>query len=120
MVAFSSSGIERGDLIINPKDGAWIDPDKVNLVKDQAGLSSWNVNHQVPDLNEYRSALLDQVTKQNSEGELLVSIDQHFVVKGIGLVGIGYMEVRYVGKTENVENIPKEGRRDCKIPTGNG
>ena len=56
MVAFSSSGIERGDLIINPKDGAWIDPDKVNLVKDQAGLSSWNVNHQVPDLNEYRSA----------------------------------------------------------------
>ena len=57
MVAFSSSGIEHGDLIINPKDGAWIDPDKVNLVKDQAGLSSWNVHHQMPDLNEYEQPI---------------------------------------------------------------
>ena len=108
MVAFSSSGIERGDLIINPKDGAWIDPDKVNLVKDQAGLSSWNVNHQVPDLNEYRSALLGQVTKQNSEGELLVSIDQHFVVKGIGLVGIGYVRSGMLERHENVRIYPKK------------
>ena len=108
MVAFSSSGIERGDLIINPKDGAWIDPDKVNLVKDQAGLSSWNVNHQVPDLNEYRSALLSQVTKQNSEGELLVSIDQHFVVKGIGLVGIGYVRSGMLERHENVRIYPKK------------
>ena len=108
MVAFSSSGIERGDLIIKPKDGAWIDPDKVNLVKDQAGLSSWNVNHKVPDLNEYRSALLDQVTKQNSEGELLVSIDQHFVVKGIGLVGIGYVRSGMLERHENVRIYPKK------------
>ena len=108
MVAFSSSGIERGDLIINPKNGAWIDPDKVNLVKDQAGLSSWNVNHQVPDLNEYRSALLGQVTKQNSEGELLVSIDQHFVVKGIGLVGIGYVRSGMLERHENVRIYPKK------------
>ena len=108
MVAFSSSGIERGDLIINPKDGAWIDPDKVNLVKDQAGLSSWNVNHQVPDLNEYRSALLSQVTKQNSEGELLVSIDQHFAVKGIGLVGIGYVRSGMLERHENVRIYPKK------------
>tara|TARA_B100000242_G_scaffold5661_2_gene3566 strand:+ start:8133 stop:9116 length:984 start_codon:yes stop_codon:yes gene_type:complete len=108
MVAFSSSGIERGDLIINPKDGAWIDPDKVNLVKDQAGLSSWNVNHQVPDLNEYRSALLGQVTTQNSEGELLVSIDQHFVVKGIGLVGIGYVRSGMLERHENVRIYPKK------------
>ena len=108
MVAFSSSGIERGDLITNPKDGAWIDPDKVNLVKDQAGLSSWNVNHQVPDLNEYRSALLSQVTKQNSEGELLVSIDQHFVVKGIGLVGIGYVRSGMLERHENVRIYPKK------------
>ena len=108
MVAFSSSGIERGDLIIKPKDGAWIDPDKVNLVKDQAGLSSWNVNHQVPDLNEYRSALLGQVTKQNSEGELLVSIDQHFVVKGIGLVGIGYVRSGMLERHENVRIYPKK------------
>jgi len=108
MVAFSSSGIERGDLIIKPKDGAWIDPDKVNLVKDQAGLSSWNVNHQVPDLNEYRSALLGQVTKQNSEGELLVSIDQHFVVKGIGLVGIGYVRSGMLERHENVRIYPNK------------
>ena len=108
MVAFSSSGIERGDLIIKPKDGGWIDPDKVNLVKDQAGLSSWNVNHQVPDLNEYRSALLGQVTKQNSEGELLVSIDQHFVVKGIGLVGIGYVRSGMLERHENVRIYPKK------------
>ena len=108
MVAFSSSGIERGDLIINPKDGAWIDPDKVNLVKDQAGLSSWNVNHQVPDLNEYRSALLGQVTKQNSEGELLVSIDQQFVVKGLGLVGIGYVRSGMLERHENVRIYPKK------------
>tara|TARA_B100001989_G_scaffold113447_1_gene79570 strand:+ start:1141 stop:2124 length:984 start_codon:yes stop_codon:yes gene_type:complete len=108
MVAFSSSGIERGDLIINPRDGAWIDPDKVNLVKDQAGLNSWNVNHQMPDLNEYRSALLGQVTKQNSEGELLVSIDQHFVVKGIGLVGIGYVRSGMLERHENVRIYPKK------------
>ena len=108
MVAFSSSGIERGDLIINPRDGAWIDPDKVNLVKDQAGLNSWNVNHQMPDLNEYRSALLGQVTKQNSEGDLLVSIDQHFVVKGIGLVGIGYVRSGMLKRHENVRIYPKK------------
>jgi len=108
MVAFSSSGIEHGDLIINPKDGAWIDPDKVNLVKDQAGLSSWNVHHQMPDLNEYRTALLGQVKKQNSVGELLVSIDQHFVVKGIGLVGIGYVRSGILERHENVKIYPKK------------
>ena len=92
MVAFSASGIEDGDLIINPKEGAWIDPDDVGMIKDQAGLSSWKVHYETPDMNEYRSHLLDKVRLQASSGTL-VSIDQHFVVKGIGLVGIGMFDL---------------------------
>jgi selenocysteine-specific translation elongation factor len=106
MVAFSASGIEDGDLIINPKEGAWIDPDDVGMIKDQAGLSSWKVHYETPDMNEYRSHLLDKVRLQASSGEPLVSIDQHFVVKGIGLVGIGYVRSGELKKHDSVAIFP--------------
>ena len=41
-------------------------------------------------------------------GELLVSIDQHFVVKGIGLVGIGYVRSGILERHENVKIYPKK------------
>ena len=38
--------------------------------------------------------------------EVLVSIDQHFVVKGIGLVGIGYVRSGIIRKHDSVEIYP--------------
>ena len=44
MVAYSSSKIENGHIIINPKDGDWIDQDKLALIRNQAGLESWKIH----------------------------------------------------------------------------
>ena len=106
MVAFSSAGIEDGDLFINPKDGEWIDQEKVEVIKNQAGLKTWNLHASIPDLHEYRSTLLEKIPRFESDENLLVSVDQHFVVKGIGLVGIGYVRSGFIKKHDAIRIQP--------------
>ena len=107
MVAYSSSKIENGHIIINPKDGDWIDPEKLALIRNQAGLESWKIHDSLPDPHDIRSELLSRVgIEPPEEDEFLVSIDQHFVVRGIGLVGIGYVRSGIIRKHESVEIYP--------------
>jgi selenocysteine-specific translation elongation factor len=106
MVAFSSSKVENGHIIINPKDGNWIDPEKLSLIRNQAGLESWKIHDSLPDPHDIRSDLLSRVRIDTTEEEVLVSIDQHFVVRGIGLVGIGYVRSGIIRKHESVEIHP--------------
>ena len=106
MVAYSSSKIDNGHIIINPKDGDWIDPEKLSLIRNQAGLESWKIHDSLPDPHEIRSELLSRVGVDAGEEDFLVSIDQHFVVRGIGLVGIGYVRSGIIRKHESVEIYP--------------
>ena len=106
MVAYSSSKVDNGHIIINPKDGDWIDPDKLSLIRNQAGLESWKIHDSLPDPHDIRSELLSRVGVDAGEEDFLVSIDQHFVVRGIGLVGIGYVRSGIIRKHESVEIYP--------------
>ncbi len=106
MVAFSSSKVDNGHIIINPKDGDWIDPEKLSLIRDQAGLESWKIHDSLPDPHGIRSELLSRIRIDSGEDDFLVSIDQHFVVRGIGLVGIGYVRSGVIRKHESVEIHP--------------
>jgi len=106
MVAYSSSKIKNGHIIINPKDGDWIDPEKLSLIRNQAGLETWKIHESLPDPHDIRSDLLSRVRIDTTEEEVLVSIDQHFVVRGIGLVGIGYVRSGIIRKHESVEIHP--------------
>ena len=106
MVAYSSSKVENGHIIINPKDGDWIDPEKLSLIRNQAGLETWKIHESLPDPHDIRSDLLSRVRIDTTEEEVLVSIDQHFVVRGIGLVGIGYVRSGIIRKHESVEIHP--------------
>ena len=106
MVAYSSSKVDNGHIIINPKDGDWIDPEKLSLIRNQAGLESWKIHDSLPDPHDIRSELLSRVEVGAGEEDFLVSIDQHFVVRGIGLVGIGYVRSGIIRKHESVEIYP--------------
>ena len=106
MVAYSSSKVDNGHIIINPKDGDWIDPEKLSLIRNQAGLESWKIHDSLPDPHDIRSELLSRVGVGAGEEDFLVSIDQHFVVRGIGLVGIGYVRSGIIRKHESVEIYP--------------
>ncbi|MBH33747.1 MAG: hypothetical protein CMB75_05080 [Euryarchaeota archaeon] len=106
MVAYSSSKLKNGHIIINPQEGDWIDPDKLSLIRDQAGLNSWKIHDSLPDPHDIRSELLSRVRDDAEAEDFLVSIDQHFIVKGIGLVGIGYVRSGMIRKHDSVEIFP--------------
>ena len=107
MVAYSSSKVDNGHIIINPKEGEWIDPEKLSLIRNQAGLESWIIHDSLPDPHDIRSELLNRVRIDTEEDEeVLVSIDQHFIVRGIGLVGIGYVRSGIIRKHDSVEIYP--------------
>ena len=107
MVAYSSSKVDNGHIIINPKEGEWIDPEKLSLIRNQAGLESWIIHDSLPDPHDIRSELLSRVRIDAEEDEeVLVSIDQHFIVRGIGLVGIGYVRSGIIRKHDSVEIYP--------------
>ena len=107
MVAYSSSKVDNGHIIVNPKEGEWIDPEKLSLIRNQAGLESWIIHDSLPDPHDIRSELLSRVSIDAEEDEeVLVSIDQHFIVRGIGLVGIGYVRSGIIRKHDSVEIHP--------------
>jgi len=106
LVSFSSAGIDKGMIIINPEEGIWIDEDQINVIISQAGLP-WKVYTSMPEPHEIRSIIFDMFDKRNKpEEELILPIDQHFVVQGIGLVGIGYVQSGEVKKHDAIEALP--------------
>ena len=112
MVALGCSGISRGSAIISPDEGVWIDSDQVRVMLDQAGLGDWEVvegeidEHGIRDsLFEIQDQMSASMEKSNSS-PLILPVDQHFNVKGVGLVAIGYVQSGKVSKHDEVEVMP--------------
>ena len=106
LVAFGAAGIDHGHAIISPEDGGWIDAQQVKMILDQAGLQSWTLHESVPDEHTLRESLLSNVPDGEQEAPLVIPIDQHFNVKGVGLVAIGYVQAGTVSKHDEILVLP--------------
>ena len=118
LVAFASSKIELGIAIINAPDGEWIDDQQVKMLFKQAGLNKWIFS--TKDGIELRNQLyqfMDTIENEltnSSSSPLVIPIDQHFNVKGIGLVAIGYVQSGTVNVHDELYLLPAKGTGNAK------
>jgi selenocysteine-specific translation elongation factor len=108
LVAFGCSGIEHGHIIIRPAEGEWVDPDQIRVIQQQAGLTSWTLHSAPPNEHEMRKLLFDLLDSldNQSKAPLVIPVDQHFNVKGVGLVAIGYVQSGIVNKYDKLLALP--------------
>ena len=109
LVSFGVSGIQRGIAIINPTDEGWVDSEQVRTILTQAGLGSWVVYDSIPEVHKLREELyefIDSLDMGREECSLILPVDQHFNVKGVGLVAIGYVQTGLVNKHDEVVILP--------------
>ena len=111
LVASSVAGIERGLVVINPEDGHWIDSDQVTKILQQAGLNSWEIfdkfdPHQVKDAAWNFLDDLKEIRAERSKKGPCIPVDQHFNVKGVGLVAIGTVQSGSLKKHDNIVVTP--------------
>ncbi|CAI8320388.1 MAG: hypothetical protein CMA41_00250 [Euryarchaeota archaeon] len=113
LVAFASAGIEHGVAVIAPPQGEWIDEDMAKSLFKQAGLSKWTFEKAGGiELRNALFTIMDNVSELLASIEelpLVVPIDQHFNVKGIGLVAIGYVQSGVVSVHDEVTMLPHGG-----------
>lgn len=108
LVAFSTAQINQGHAIISPNEGEWIDANQVKLILSQAGLEGWKIHESIPDTHDLRTSLFTLMDTFSSEREmtekasLVIPIDQHFNVKGVGLVAIGYVQSGTISKHDEI------------------
>ena len=118
LVAFASAGIKRGLAVVNPPDGGWVDEDQVQMLFKQAGLEAWTFErNDGVHLRERMYALMDDiesVLEANADAPLVLPVDQHFNVKGIGLVAIGYVQSGRVSVHDEVLLLPANGTGNAK------
>lgn len=118
LVAFASSNIRLGIAIIKPKDGDWVDQDMAEKMFAQAGLTHWKFMS--PDGLEIRNQLyhlmseIEDELADSASSPLVVSIDQHFNVKGIGLVAIGYVQCGTLKVHDELHILPSNGSGNTK------
>ena len=113
LVGFASAGIGKGIFVVNPPPGEWVDEDQVKAFIAQAGLSGWKQgNRDGIDLRSSLYGLMDEISgdlESAKQEPLVVPIDQHFNVKGIGLVAIGYVQSGSVSVHDELHLLPAEG-----------
>lgn len=113
LVGFASAGVSKGIYVINPQDGDWIDEDQVKGFMTQAGLSGWNkAENDGIELRSSLYGLMDEISTELESAKnepLVVPIDQHFNVKGIGLVAIGYVQSGSVKVHDDLHLLPASG-----------
>ncbi|DAC33085.1 MAG TPA: hypothetical protein D7I05_06885 [Candidatus Poseidoniales archaeon] len=118
LVAFASAGIERGIAVIRPRDGGWIDEEQAKGLFQQAGLGAWTFEAEDgPHLRERFYALMDDLSEELAEAStqpLVIPVDQHFNVRGIGLVAIGYVQAGTVNQHDELLLLPAEGGGTAK------
>lgn len=118
LVAFASSGITTGIAIISPMEGEWIDQEQVNALFTQAGLGEWTfAANDAIELRTTLYSMMDDISSELVEIQdetLLVPIDQHFNVKGIGLVAIGYVQRGTIRVHDSLVIIPTNGIGEVK------
>jgi selenocysteine-specific translation elongation factor len=118
LVAFASSNLTKGMAIINAPDGEWVDEDQAKMLFKQAGLGEWTFAK--GDGIELRTILygfMDSIAdelKANAEAPLVIPVDQHFNVKGIGLVAIGYVQSGTVNVHDELVLLPANGTGNAK------
>ena len=118
LVAFASSGLTKGIAVINPPQGEWVDEDQVKMLFKQAGLSEWifakgdgiGLRNMLYDLMD---AISDEL-KANVEASVVFPVDLHFIVKGIGLVAIGYVQSGTVNVHDDLVLLPANGTGNAK------
>ena len=108
LVAFGAANIKMGYAIISPEEGGWVDPEQVRVILDQAGLSSWILHEEMPDEHTLRDSLLSTLNTEDENEPLVIPIDQHFNVKGVGLVAIGYVQAGTVSKHDEIHVLPAQ------------
>jgi len=112
LVAFASSNIKRGIAVIKPKEGDWVDQEMAEKMFQQAGLNEWKF--MMPDGLEIRNQLyalmaeIEDELAESAASPLVVSIDQHFNVKGIGLVAIGYVQCGTLNVHDELHILPSK------------
>ena len=113
LVGFASAGVDKGIYVINPEDGGWIDEDQVKGFMTQAGLTNWTKsNNDGLELRGHLYQLMDDISGELEAAKsepLVVPIDQHFNVKGIGLVAIGYVQSGSVKVHDELHLLPAAG-----------
>ena len=118
LVAFASSSINLRLVVINPPNGEWIDEEMVKKMLAQAGLSKWKFI--ANDGVEIRNALyqlmeeIEQELVDSAASQLVVSIDQYFNVKGIGLVAIGYVQSGTINVHDELHILPAKASGNTK------
>ena len=118
LVAFASSSINLGLVVINPPNDEWIDEEMVKKMLAQAGLSKWKFI--AIDGVEIRNALyelmeeIEQELVDSAASQLVVSIDQYFNVKGIGLVAIGYVQSGTINVHDELHILPAKASGNTK------
>ena len=109
LVSFGAAGIKRGIAIVNPESGGWVDSEQVKMILQQAGLDSWKLHESLPDAHDLREELyshMQAASEGGSDGSLVLPVDQHFNVKGVGLVAIGYVQSGSINKHDNALILP--------------
>ncbi|MEE2748163.1 MAG: EF-Tu/IF-2/RF-3 family GTPase [Candidatus Thermoplasmatota archaeon] len=108
LVAFGAANIVEGHAILSPEEGGWVDPDQVRVILNQAGLENWTLHEEIPDEHFLRDALLSKLQHGDENAPLVIPIDQHFNVKGVGLVAIGYVQAGTVSKHDEILVLPAQ------------
>ena len=111
LVALGCSRIEHGHVVITNDQGSWVDPSQVEVLLKQAGLEGWKIHEGDLDEHSLRDELFEfqkisSIEIDNSDSPLILPVDQHFNVKGVGLVAIGYVQSGSVSKHDEVEVFP--------------
>ena len=118
LVAFASSSIRLGIAVINPPDGEWIDQDMVKKMFEQAGLNQWKfMTYDGLEIRRQLYTLMDDIDSElidAAASPLVVSIDQHFNVKGIGLVAIGYVQCGVLNVHDELHILPAKAGGNTK------
>ena len=118
LVAFASAGIENGLAVLNPPQGGWIDEDQAAMLFKQAGLGDWTFEaNDGVHLRECLYKLMDEKKPEllaNTQAPLVLPVDQHFNVKGIGLVAIGYVQAGSVNVHDELMLLPARGPGTAK------
>lgn len=118
LVAFASAGLTKGLAVINSPEGEWVDEDKVKMLFKQAGLGEWMfASSEGIELRNMLYDLMDAIDdelKASAEAPLVIPVDQHFNVKGIGLVAIGYVQAGTVNVHDELILLPANGTGNAK------
>ena len=111
LVASSIAGIEKGVVVINPEEGGWVDPNQVKTILNQAGLQSWSISerfdpHEIKEISWRFLDEMSEIRNLRSAQKSCVPVDQHFNVKGVGLVAIGTVQSGTIRKHDNIVVSP--------------